>query len=88
MNYKWEPDFLFPNDHDLKVLHADGGWHIIAFIRWKPEDKHYKCMFMGMGDGEYPDGEMFKTKRGAKNFCQRHLPVMWIRHCTKQKETS
>jgi hypothetical protein len=43
-------------------------------------------MFMDMGDGEYPDGTMFKTKRGAKNFCERHLPVMWIRHCAKQGE--
>jgi hypothetical protein len=86
MNYRWNIDDRFPDDVDLRVPHESGGWRIIAFIRWKAEDKRYKCMFMDMGDGEYPDGTMFKTKRGAKNFCERHLPVMWIRHCAKQGE--
>ena len=86
MNYRWNIDDRFPDDVDLQVLHESGDWHIIAFVRWKAGDKLYKCMFMGMEDGEYPDGKTFKTKRGAKNFCERHLPVMWIRHCAQQGE--
>jgi hypothetical protein len=83
MKYRWEYDDRFPDDFDLEVQHESGDWHMIAFIRRYPVEKHYKCVFMGFDDNEYPDGETFKTKRGAKNFCVRHLPVMWIRHNTK-----
>lgn len=83
MNFRWALDERYPDDADLEVLHADGDWHIIAFIRYNHRDAHYTCRFMNMPDSEFPDGKTFKTKRGAKNFCERHLPVMWIRHNTK-----
>ncbi len=86
MKHRWELDERFPDDLDLEVMYENGNWHIIAFIRWYQNDKHYKCMFMGVEDGEFPDGETFKTKRGAMNFCMRHLPVMWIRHNTKEAD--
>lgn len=83
MNYRWDTDNRFPDDLDLLVLHESGDWHIIAFVRYDQNAKHYKCAFVGMDDNKFPDGETFKTKRGAMRFCERHLPVMWIRHNTK-----
>lgn len=83
MNYRWTFDERYGDDLDLEVLHADGDWHIIAFTRYDQLAKHYRCMFMDMGDNEFPDGEVYKTKRGAMNFCERHLPAMWIRHNAK-----
>lgn len=83
MKHRWEPDDRFPDDIDLEVQHESGDWHMIAFIRWNSEHKHYKCNFLDMEDNEYPDGQTFKTKRGAMRFCVKHLPVMWIRHNTK-----
>ena len=80
MKHRWELDRRYPDDVDLEVQREGGDWHIIAFIRWIKTDKHYKCLFMDMEDGKFPDGEIFKTKRGAKNFCERHMPVIWIRH--------
>lgn len=86
MNYRWDYDERFPDDIDLEVLHADGDWRIIAFVRWDNTDKNYKCLFMGMEDNEFPDGKVYKTKRAAKKFCEHHLPVMWIRHNTKEAD--
>lgn len=83
MNHRWETDARFPDDFDLEVQVTEDDWHMIAFIRWIETDKHYKCVFMDMEDGKFPDGETFKTKRGAMNFCVRQLPVMWIMHNTK-----
>lgn len=83
MKHRWELDRRYPDDTDLEVLHADGDWRIIAFIRWNRLAEHYVCGFMGFNDNEYPDGKTFKTERGAKNFCERHMPVIWIRHNTK-----
>lgn len=80
MKHRWEPDKRFPEDLDLMVQRETGYWHMLGFIRWDNAAKHYKCMFLDMPDDEYPDGETFKTKRGAMNFCVRQLPVMWIRH--------
>ena len=78
MNYKWDYDDRYPDDLDLRVQVTEDDWHLIAFIR---RNAHYVCRFMDMNDNEFPDGKTFKTKRGAKNFCERHLPAMWIRHC-------
>ena len=86
MKHRWEPDERFPDDLDLEVQHESGDWLMIGFIRWYANDKHYKCMFLNMDDDEFPDGQTFKTKRGAMNFCVRHLPVMWIRHNTKEAD--
>lgn len=83
MNFRWEHDNRYPDDLDLEVLHADGGWRLIAFIRYNQYSQLYMCHFMGIEDNEFPDGEKFKTKRGAMRFCERHLPVMWIRHNAK-----
>jgi len=80
MKHRWETDARFPDDFDLEVQVTEDDWHMIAFIRWIKTDKHYKCVFINMEGGKFPDGEIFKTKRGAMNFCVRHLPVMWIRH--------
>jgi hypothetical protein len=86
MNYRWEPDSRFVDDLDLMVQVTEDDWHMIAFIRWHPEYKHYKCMFLDMEDNEFPDGQTFKTKRGAMRFCERHLPVMWIKHNTREAD--
>lgn len=86
MKHRWELDERFPDDFDLEVLHESGDWHMIGFIRWHHTEKHYKCNFLDMRDDEFPDGETFKTQRGAMNFCVRHLPVMWIRHNTKEAD--
>jgi hypothetical protein len=86
MKHRWEPDSRFPEDLDLEVLHESGEWHMIGFIRWYERDKHYKCNFLDMNDDEFPDGQTFKTKRGAMNFCVRQLPAMWIRHNTKEAD--
>ncbi len=83
MKHRWQPDPRFPDDLDLEVLLENGDWHVLAFIRRRPEFQHYRCNFMGLEDNEFPDGETFKTKRGAMRFCERHLPVMWIRHNSK-----
>lgn len=84
MKHRWEPDSRFPEDLDLMVEVNEDDWYMIGFIRWYERDKHYKCNFISMEDNEYPDGQTFKTKRGAMRFCERHLPVMWIRHNTKE----
>lgn len=83
MKHRWEPDDRFPEDLDLMVQVTEDDWHMLGFIRWYERDKHYKCMFTDMEDNEYPDGQTFKTKRGAMRFCVKHLPVMWIRRNTK-----
>lgn len=80
MNYKWAEDDRFLDDLDLLVQASEDDWHIIAFIRWDIRAKRYRCRFLGMADDEFPDGKTFKTARAAKNFCEHHLPVMWIRH--------
>ncbi len=82
MKHKWTSDPAFPQDTDLSVQDVEGHWIILAFIRWDYAVKQYKCRFMSMEDGKYPDGEAFKTKRGAQRFCTKHLPVMWIRFNT------
>jgi hypothetical protein len=84
MNYKWDYDARYPDDLDLRVHVAEDDWHLIAFIRYRNyglSNAHYVCRFTGMDDYKFPDGKEFKTKQGAKNFCERHLPAMWIRHC-------
>lgn len=83
MNYRWDTDARYPDDIDLRVHFAEDDWHLIAFVRYARHAKHYRCAFMGMDDNEFPDGKTFKTKRGAMRFCERHMPVMWIRHNTK-----
>jgi hypothetical protein len=88
MKHQWTSDPTFPDDFDLSVQDAEGHWVIIAFIRWRHLEQHYQCMFMGMEDGKYPDGETFTTKRGAQQFCTKHLPVMWIRHNANTGEES
>lgn len=84
MNYRWsvDGDGYFLADTNLEVEHAEGDWRLIAYVRCVVIDKsQFVCRFMSMADDAFPDGARFKTLRGAKKFCERHLPVMWIKYC-------
>lgn len=86
MNYRWLPDY-FKRSFDTNLeVHDDryGTWPVIAFITWMPGDKLFVCRFMDMRNDEFPDGKTYKTERGAKAFCEKHLPVMWIHHCATE----
>lgn len=86
MIFQWELDNRFEHDDDLmgydskEEMHDRNNGVIIAFIRYRPEDKRYVCRFMPMRDNEYPDGQTYKNRKDARAFCKRHAPAMWIAH--------
>lgn len=84
MIFQWELDANFRHDDDLvgyeskEAMHDRDNGITIAFVRYRPEEKRYACMFMPMQDNVYPDGQTFKNRKDARAFCKRHAPAMWI----------